>query len=163
MANILKRQEIRIEIDGLKVKNPNPKQKAFIQEVINSNYTIDEETNGLVETEEAKNTGNTLIKYMLKNLVEGIEDLSDEEIDEAIKDPSLTLRKINVEFNDIVSEITQETLMLMMTDLKEAKILSETNTVLEKMDTVLKIAKARNAKASNLTVPTKKKRRLTKK
>ena len=100
---------------------------------------------------------------MLKNLVEGIEDLSDEEIDEAIKDPSMTLRKINVEFNDIVSEITQETLMLMMTDLKEAKILSETNTVLEKMDTVLKIAKARNAKASNLTVPTKKKGRLKKK
>ena len=46
---------------------------------------------------------------------------------------------------------------------EQAKILSETNTVLEKMDTVLKIAKARNAKASNLTVPAKKKGRPKKK
>lgn len=158
MANILKRQDIRIEIDGLKVKNPSVEQKLFIQEMINSNYKIDEVENKLVEIEEGNKTSDKLIKYMLKNLVEGIDHLTDEEIDEAMKDPSLTLRRINVEFNSIVSEITQETLMLMLTQIKEAKILSDASETLEAMDKALKLANAKQANTNTLTIPTKKKK-----
>ena len=156
MENILKRQEIRVEIDGLKVKNPTPEQKAFIQETINSNYKIDEETNTLVKTEEGVNTDTILIKYMLRNLVTGIESLSDEDLEEAIKDPSLTLRKINSVFNEIVSEITQETLVAMMVDLKEVNLLHETSSVIEKLDTILKTTSVNKPKKELAVTPKKK-------
>ena len=82
-------------------------------------------------------TSTDLLIYMLKNLVEGIDHLTEEDLMEAIKDPSLTLRKINIEFNQIVSEITQETLMMTVTNLREAKLLSETNMAIEEVNTLL--------------------------
>lgn len=157
MTNILKRQETRVEIDGIKIKNPTPEQKAFIQEFISSNYKINETGTELEEVEDTLTTGTDLIRYMLRNLTGGIEGLTDEEINEAIKDPSLTLRKINVEFNEIVSEITQETLMAMATSLKEAKLLTETAQAIEKIDNVLKVNQAKNK--NQITIPTKRRGR----
>ena len=151
MKNILKRQDIRTTIDGLKVKNPTPEQKTFIQNTISENFKIDQNEDILVSVQGKENTGIMLIKYMLKNLVEGIEDLTEEDIEEAIKDPSFTLRKINVEFNSIVSEITQEMLLMMITDLKETNALSDASIVFEKIDSVLKEAQEKQAKSKENT------------
>lgn len=153
MSNVLKRQEIRVEIDGFGVKNPTPEQAVFIKELIESNTRISEDGTKLEKIN--PNMGAELIMYMLKNLVIGLENYSDEDLEEAIKDPSLTLRKINMEFNDIVSEITQELLLMTLTSLKEAKILSDTNDVIEKLDAVVKMAERRKATAK-ITVPKKK-------
>ena len=137
MTNILKRQEYRLEIDGLKVKNPNIDQKIYIQNFINENYKISDSEDSLEMADDTLKTSTDLLIYMLKNLVEGIDHLTEEDLMEAIKDPSLTLRKINIEFNQIVSEITQETLMMTVTNLREAKLLSETNMAIEEVNTLL--------------------------
>lgn len=137
MTNILKRQEYRLEIDGLKVKNPNIEQKIYIQNFINENYKISDSEDSLEMADDTLKTSTDLLIYMLKNLVEGIDHLTEEDLMEAIKDPSLTLRKINIEFNQIVSEITQETLMMTVTNLREAKLLSETNMAIEEVNTLL--------------------------
>lgn len=137
MTNILKRQEYRLEIDGLKVKNPNIDQKIYIQNFINENYKISDSEDSLEMADDTLKTSTDLLIYMLKNLVEGIDHLTKEDLMEAIKDPSLTLRKINIEFNQIVSEITQETLMMTVTNLREAKLLSETNMAIEEVNTLL--------------------------
>ena len=153
MSNILKRQEIRVEIDGLKVKNPTAEQVGVIRDLIESNTKISEDGSTLEKIN--PEGGLEMIRYMLKNLVVGLEEYTDKDLEEAINDPSITLRRINMEFNDMVSEITQELLMATLTSLKEAKIMHDTNDVIEKLDAVMIMAERRKA-SSHIPLPKKK-------
>lgn len=140
MKNILKRQETRKTIDGLKIKNPTGEQVKYIQEILEANVKFDAD-NGLALTKEDKSMSQELIKYMLRELVEGLPELTDEEVMDVIADPSLTLRKINVEFNEIISEITQTMLITMLTNLKETNLMLEADEVMKKLDVLTQVAR----------------------